>query len=180
MGSDDTVILLYVFLPPALLLCGIGGLIYAGARWRAGDPWRLVAVVSLFAIAIVGLPRAMLVAVNLNGPQTLALVLSWVVLSLLAVVAFTTPGTKTIQRWVPQRNMRATRLSAVAVLAVLGALIAFFPLGGYRRLPTKWENCFIQGSSSRAEAGWLGGDVDPGAFPGGTPCGKLSGEQRTS
>ncbi|MGH9011273.1 MAG: hypothetical protein ACRDYF_15730 [Acidimicrobiia bacterium] len=102
-------------------------------------------------------------AVNLIGPLTVALVLSWVVLFLLAVVAFTTPGEKTIQRWVSQREMRAIRRIAVAVLAVLWALTAFFPLGGYRLLPTKWENCFVQGG---------------GAAPGGTPCGKLSGEQR--
>jgi hypothetical protein len=165
VGLDDIRILLYVFLPRALLLGGIVGLVYAGARWRAGDPWRLVAAVSLIAIAVVGLPRAILVAVNLNGPHTVALVLSWVVLFLLAVVAFTTPGKKTIQRWVPQRKMRATRRIAVAVLTVLWALIAFFPLGGYRLLPTKWENCFVQGGM---------------ASIGGTPCGKLSGEQRSS
>ena len=115
----------------------------------------------------------MLMAVNLNGPHTVALALSSVVLFLLAVVAFTTPGKKTIQRWVSQREMRTARRVAVAVLAVFCALIAFFPLGGYRLLPTRWENCFVQ-------AGWLVGDVDHDAFPGGTPCGKLSGEQRTS
>jgi len=119
----------------------------------------------------------MLMAVNLNGPHTGALVLSWVVLFLLALVAFTTPGKKTIQRWLSQREVRATRRIAVAVLAVLYALIAFFPLGGYRLLPTKWQNCFVQGG--RAGAGWLSDDVDGDAFPGGTPCGKLSGEQRT-
>ncbi len=85
-------------------------------------------------------------AVNLNGPHTVALALSWVVLFLLALVAFTTPGKKTIQRWVvSQTKMRATKRIAVAVLTVLLALIAFFPLGGYRMLPTKWENCFVQG-----------------------------------
>jgi hypothetical protein len=52
---DNIGILLYVFLPPALLLGGIVGLIYASARLRAGDPWRLVAAVSLVAIAVVGL-----------------------------------------------------------------------------------------------------------------------------
>src|SRR6266550_4483612 len=106
----------------------------------------------------------MLVAVNLNGPHTAGLVLSWVVLFLLAVVAFTTPGKRTIQQWVSQREIRATRRIAVAVLAALCVLTAFLPLGGYRLLPTKWENCFVGGGG-------------PGA--GGTPCGKLSGEQRT-
>jgi uncharacterized membrane protein YoaK (UPF0700 family) len=106
----------------------------------------------------------MLMAVTVNGRHTVALVLSWVVLFLLAVVAFTTPGKKTLQRWISQREMRRTSRTAVAVLAVLWALIAFFPLGGYRLLPPRWENCFVQGGG-------------PGA--GGTPCGELSGEQRT-
>ena len=106
----------------------------------------------------------MLEAVNLNGPHTDALVLSWIVFFLLAVVAFTTPGKKTIQAWASQREIRATKRVAVAVLAILGALIAFFSFGGYHLLPTKWENCFVQGAASQ---------------PGGTPCGKLSGEQRT-
>jgi len=52
----------------------------------------------------------------------------------------------------------------MAVMATLCALTVFFPLGGYRLLPTKWENCFVGGGG-------------PGV--GGTPCGKLSGEQRT-
>ena len=90
----------------------------------------------------------------------------------------TTPGKKTIQRWLSPREIRLARAAAAAVLAVLWALIAFFPLGGFRLLPTRWQNCFVQ-SSGRAGVGWLSGEVDYDTFPGGTPCGKLSGEQRT-
>jgi hypothetical protein len=121
----------------------------------------------------------MLVAVNLNASHTVALGLSWVVppIFLLAVIPLTTTGKQVIQRWLCESEMRAARRVALAVLAFVCALIAFFPMGGYRVLPTKWENCFVQGG--RAGAGWLGGDGDHDAFPGGTPCGKLSGEQRT-
>ena len=121
----------------------------------------------------------MLMAANFNAPRVGALVLSWVVpsLSLLAVVALTTPGKKTIQPWLSEREMRAARRIAAAVLAVLCVLIAFFPLGGYRLLPVKWQNCFAHGG--RVGAGWLSHDVVHDAFPGGTPCGRLSGEQRT-
>jgi len=83
---------------------------------------------------------------------------------LLAVVAFTTPGRNAIQQWLSQREIRMSRRIAMAVMATLCALTVFFPLGGYRLLPTKWENCFVGGGG-------------PGV--GGTPCGKLSGEQRT-
>ena len=44
----------------------------------------------------------------------------------------------------------------LAVLAMLIGVIAFFPLGGYRLLPTMYENCFTPD----------------------TPCMDLSGEQR--
>jgi hypothetical protein len=44
----------------------------------------------------------------------------------------------------------------LAILAILIAVMAFFPLGGYRVLPTKYENCFTPD----------------------TPCMDLSGEQR--
>lgn len=45
------------------------------------------------------------------------------------------------------------------ILVLLGLLLplaAWMPLGGYRLLPTEWENCFTPE----------------------TPCGELSGEQR--
>lgn len=119
------------------------------------------------------------VSADLNASQTIPLVLSWLVLPvcLLAMFPFTTPGKKAMQRWLYRREVRATRRVALSVLMVVWALIAFFPLGGYRLLPTRWQNCFVQGG--RVGVGWLGGEVDHNAFPGGTPCGHLSGEQRT-
>ena len=55
-----------------------------------------------------------------------------------------------------RRNLNGPVGIVVAVLAVLVALIASFPLGGYRLLPTKYENCFTPD----------------------TPCLDLGGEQR--
>ncbi|HEX2213127.1 MAG TPA: hypothetical protein VHH12_06675 [Mycobacterium sp.] len=48
------------------------------------------------------------------------------------------------------------RCLALGVLAVLVTLIGFFPLGGHRLLPTKYENCFTPD----------------------TPCLHVGGEQR--
>jgi hypothetical protein len=45
----------------------------------------------------------------------------------------------------------------VFLLSLLVALVVSVPLGGYRLLPTELENCFTPE----------------------TPCGKLSGEQRS-
>ena len=56
------------------------------------------------------------------------------------------------------RTLNGPVVIVCAVLAFLVVLVGFFPLGGYRVLPTKWENCFTHD----------------------TPCGKLSGEQRTA
>lgn len=55
-----------------------------------------------------------------------------------------------------RRTLDGPVVVVVAVLSVLVALIAFFPLGGYRLLPTKYENCFTPG----------------------TPCLDIGGEQR--
>ena len=54
------------------------------------------------------------------------------------------------------RTFNGRAVIVCVVLAFLVALIGFFPLGGYRVLPTKYENCFTHD----------------------TPCGRLSGEQR--
>lgn len=66
-----------------------------------------------------------LVAVNMNGPHTRALVLSWVVFFLLAVVGFVTPGKRLVRRLVQRLTPGRTFLAAVAVvLALMGGCVA--------------------------------------------------------
>ena len=59
-------------------------------------------------------------------------------------------------RYAQRRRLHRPVTAGCVVLALVVALIGFFPLGGYQLLPTKYENCFTPD----------------------TPCLHVGGEQR--